>query len=64
MLFIRVCTYSKIEELNVSLSMVQDAMDILVDRKRDEKAAFGLLRLIFHNNISLTGFPREMRIKF
>ncbi len=58
------CTYTKIEDLEVSISMVQDAMEILVDRKHDEKAAFGLLRLIYHNNITLFGFPREILIKF
>ena len=37
---------------------------VVGDRKHDEKAAFGLLRLIYHNNITLFGFPREMLIKF
>jgi hypothetical protein len=59
-----VCTYTKIEDLEVSKAMVRDAMEILVERKRDEKAAFGLLRLIYHNNITLADFPKEMLIKF
>ncbi len=63
-LFVRVCKYPKLEDIDVTVSMVQDAMDILVERKRDEKAVFGLLRLIFHNNITLVSFPREMLLKF
>jgi hypothetical protein len=63
-LFVRVCTFSKIDELQVTVPMIQDAMDFLVEKKHDEKAAFGLLRLIYQNNITLSSFPRLMLIKF
>ena len=43
----RVCTFSKIDDLEVTMAMIQDAMEFLVDKKHDEKAAFGLLRLVF-----------------
>ena len=39
-------------------------MNFLVEKKRDEKGAFGLLRLIYQNNIALYSFPRVMLIKF
>jgi hypothetical protein len=42
-----VCTFSKIDDLEVTVAMTQDAMDFLVEKKHDDKAAFGLLRLIF-----------------
>jgi hypothetical protein len=45
-LFVRVCRYSKIEDLTVSSEMVGDALTFLVEKKKDEKAAFGLLLLI------------------
>jgi hypothetical protein len=41
-----VCRYSKIEDLSVSSEMVGDALTFLVEKKKDDKAAFGLLWLI------------------
>jgi hypothetical protein len=55
-LFVRVCTYQKIEDLKVSTDMVWSAIMFLVEKKRDDKAAYGLLRLIYLNNITLSGF--------
>ena len=46
-LFVRVCTYQKIEDLRVTPEMVRNAISFLVDKKRDDKAAYGLLRLIY-----------------
>jgi hypothetical protein len=63
-LFVRVCTYQKIEELKVTTEMVNNAIAFLVDKKRDDKAAYGLLRLIYLNDISLYGFSRTSLIKF
>ena len=51
-LFVRVCTYQKIEDLKVSPDMVRNAITFLVDKKKDDKAAYGLLRLIYQNNIT------------
>jgi hypothetical protein len=36
--------------------MVWAAIMFLVEKKRDDKAAYGLLRLIYLNNITLSGF--------
>ncbi len=55
-LFVRVCTYQKIEDLKVSTDMVWSAIMFLVEKKRDDKAAYGLLRLIYLNNLTLSGF--------
>jgi hypothetical protein len=63
-LFVRVCTYQKIEELKVTTEMVNNAIAFLVEKKRDDKAAYGLLRLIYLNDISLSGFSRTLLIKF
>ena len=46
-LFVRVCTYQNIEDLRVTFEMVCNAITFLVDKKRDDKAAYGLLRLIY-----------------
>jgi hypothetical protein len=63
-LFVRVCTHQKIEGLKVSDSIVLNAVDFLVDKKRDNNAAYGLLRIIYHNNISLTPFSLQTLTKF
>jgi hypothetical protein len=55
-LFVRVCRYQKIEDLLVSSDMVSNAIAFLVDKKRDDKAAYGLLRLIYLSDITLSGF--------
>ena len=44
--------------------MVDDALTFLVDKKTDERAAYGLLRLIFINNISLHTFQKTTLIRF
>jgi hypothetical protein len=44
--------------------MVKDAITFLVDKKKDDKAAYGLLRLIYSNNITLSSFPKTTLIKF
>jgi hypothetical protein len=33
--------------------MVEEAFNFLVDKKTDDRAAYGLLRIIFINNITL-----------
>jgi hypothetical protein len=63
-LFVRVCIYQKIEDLKVTPGMVDDALTFLVDKKKDERAAYGLLRLIFINNISLNTFQKTALIRF
>ncbi len=44
--------------------MVKSAIIFLVEKKRDDKAAYGLLRLIYINNVSLSSFQRTTLIKF
>ena len=58
------CTYQKIEDQQVSPDMVRNAIAFLVDKKREDKAAYGLLRLIYQNNITLSSFPKTNLIKF
>jgi uncharacterized Fe-S cluster-containing radical SAM superfamily protein len=48
----------------VTPDMVNRAIIFLVEKKRDDKAAYGLLRLIYQNNITLFGFQRTLLIKF
>ncbi len=60
----RVCTYQKIEDLKVTPDMVKNAVTFLVEKKRDDKAAYGLLRLIYLNNITLSSFTKTILIKF
>jgi hypothetical protein len=36
--------------------MIKNAINFLVDNKKDDNAANGLLRLIYYNNISLSSF--------
>ena len=52
----RACIYQKIEDLKVSTEMVEDGFNFLIDKKKDDRAAYGLLRIIFINNISLNSF--------
>jgi hypothetical protein len=61
---VRVCTYQKIEDLKVTPDMVKNAVTFLVEKKRDDKAAYGLLRLIYLNNITLSSFTKTILIKF
>ncbi len=63
-IFVRVCRYQKIDDLKVSQETVKNAIVFLVDKKKDDKSAYGLLRLIYLNNISLSGFQRTSLIKF
>jgi hypothetical protein len=44
--------------------MVGNAIAFLVDKKKDDKAAYGLLRLIYNNGITLQGFTKMNLIKF
>jgi hypothetical protein len=63
-LFVRACTYQKIDNLVVTADMVRDAIIFLVEKKKDDKAAYGLLRLIYSNDITLSQFPKTTLIKF
>ena len=63
-LFVRVCTYPKIEDLEVTLDIVCNAVTFLVEKKKDDQAAYGLLRLNYLNNITLSVFPITTLIKF
>ena len=63
-LFVRVCTYPKIEDLNISSEIVQNAITFLVEKKRDDKAAYGLLRIIYLNNSTLSFLPHSRLVKF
>jgi hypothetical protein len=44
--------------------MIKNAMQFLVDNKKDDNAANGLLRLINYNSISLKTFPIQLLVKF
>ena len=55
-LFIRVCKFQRIEALQVTAEMILNAMQFLIDNKKDDNAANGCLRLIFSNKISLATF--------
>ena len=44
--------------------MVEDAFNFLVEKKKDDRAAYGLLRIIFINNISLKSFSKTALIRF
>jgi hypothetical protein len=44
--------------------MVRNGLIFLVEIKKIDKAAYGLLRLIYSNNITLTSFPKTTLIKF
>jgi hypothetical protein len=59
-----VCTYPKIEDLKVTPEIVQNAVNFLVEKKRDDKAAYGLLRLVYVNNISMTFLGQTVLVKF
>jgi hypothetical protein len=48
-LFVRVCAYTKIDDLEVTDTMVQSAVDFLNDKRKNEKAAYGLMRMIYKN---------------
>jgi hypothetical protein len=50
--------------LKVTEGIVRDALIFLTEKKEDAKAAYGLLRLIYSNIISLKKFPRESLISF
>jgi hypothetical protein len=63
-LFVRVCTYPKIEDLKVTPEIVRNAVTFLVEKKRDDKAAYGLLRLIYLNNITLTFLHHSALVNF
>jgi hypothetical protein len=63
-LFIRVCSFQKIEGLQVTSDMVRDALFFLTEKKEDAKSAYGLLRLIYNNVISLKTFPKDTLINF
>ena len=63
-LFVRVCKYQKIEGLKVTSEMIRNAIQFLVDNKKDDTAANGLLRIINYNSISLTTFPVQLLVKF
>lgn len=63
-LFVRVCSFQKIESLQVTSSMVKEALIFLTEKKQDAKSAYGLLRLVYNNVISLKNFPKESLINF
>ena len=44
--------------------IVKDAFIFLTEKKDDAKSAYGLLRLIYNNVISLKKFPKESLIEF
>jgi len=57
MLFVRVCIIHRGESLKIDASMVKQAMSFLLTSKTHPTAAFGLLKLTFENQITLTDFP-------
>jgi hypothetical protein len=63
-LFVRVCASHKGDNLKVSPLMIEHGMRHLVDEKMDHIAAYGLLRLVFLNRISLFNFELELLLKF
>ena len=44
--------------------MILNAMQFLVENKKDDNAANGCLRLIYNNKISLASFPIQLLVKF
>lgn len=64
MLFVRVCIIHRGEPLQIDADMVRQAMVFLINQKSHSTAAFGLLKLTFENQISLTEFPRELLTDF
>jgi hypothetical protein len=63
-LFVRVCKYQKIEGLKVTSEIIRNAIQFLVDNKKDDTAANSLLRIINYHSISLTTFPVQLLVKF
>jgi hypothetical protein len=63
-LFIRVCSFQKIDTLKVSSGTVKEALIFLTEKKEDAKSAYGLLRLVYNNVITLKSFPKETLINF
>ena len=62
--FVRLCSFQKIENLKVTEEIVRDAFIFLTEKKEDAKSAYGLLRLIYNNIISLKKFPKESLLAF
>jgi len=58
------CSFQKIENLKVTKEVVRDALIFLTEKKEDAKSAYGLLRLVYNNVISLKKFPKESLIAF
>ena len=63
-LFARVCAQHRGEEIRVTFEMVERGMEFLVESKTNNIAAFGFLRLIYQNNISLHLVKREKLREF
>ena len=63
-LFVRVCALYKGEKLRISKEHIQKGMQFLVEKKKDQRASIGLLRLAFSNDISVSYIPVEMLLSF
>lgn len=44
--------------------MIKQAIEFLVENKKDNRATIGLLRLTFQNNISLSYLPIDLLVGF
>ncbi len=63
-IFVRLCSYQKIDDLKITLAMAKNAMVQLTETRLDARSAFGLLRLVYSNQLSLASFPKTTLMKF
>jgi hypothetical protein len=63
-LFVRVCSKNGGDPLVVTPIMVEKAIRFLSDVEINQQAAYGLLRLVFINQISLSTFDVDMLTTF
>jgi hypothetical protein len=59
-----VCALNKGEKLPINKQMVEAAMEFLTISRVDNLAAFGLLRLVFQNDISFSDFSLDLLQEF
>jgi hypothetical protein len=63
-LFVRVCSKNGGDPLIVTPIMVERAIRFLADVETNQQAAYGLLRLVFINQISLSKFDVDLLMAF
>ncbi len=63
-LFVRVCALYKGEQLKISEEYIEKGIHFLVDKKKDQRASIGLLRLAFQNDISFSYLSVDLLMRF